>query len=378
LLLSLLCMTMVRNYGRCPEGVEMRNLITCLSVCVLSGATFADTWTVDDDGKADFDNIQAAINAASDGDEIIVYPGTYTSAAGEVVDMLGKEIWLQSSEGAGVTIIDGEDARRGVLCNSGETSNTIIEGFTITNGHNSDNGGGMFNYDSSPILTDCSFMNNTAPYGGGMYNNGSNSNPTLTNCTFIGNSADYGGGMHNSSSSSPTLTDCTFTGNTANNNGGGMYNVFDLSNLTLTYCTFTNNTAGNSGGGMFNNNNSPTLTNCTFESNSATNGGGGMFNYNNSNPTLTDTTVCGNTPDQIYSDEDSDSGWVDGGGNTITDDCSLCLADIALDDGQVNVHDLLSLIAVWGTTSPSADINFDGTVNVHDLLLLIAACGECE
>jgi len=344
---------------------------------LLTSTALADTWTVDDDGKADFDNIQAAINAASDGDEIIVYPGTYTSAAGEVVDMLGKEIWLHSSEGAGVTIIDGEDARRGVLCNSGETSNTIIEGFTITNGHNSDNGGGMFNYDSSPILTDCSFMNNTAPYGGGMYNNGSNSNPTLTNCTFIGNSADYGGGMHNSSSSSPTLTDCTFTGNTANNNGGGMYNVFDLSNLTLTYCTFTNNTAGNSGGGMFNNNNSPTLTNCTFESNSATNGGGGMFNYNNSNPTLTDTTVCGNTPDQIYSDEDSDSGWVDGGGNTITDDCSLCLADIALDDGQVNVHDLLSLIAVWGTTSPSADINFDGTVNVHDLLLLIAAWGAC-
>jgi hypothetical protein len=28
----------------------MKNLITCLSVCVLSGATFADTWTVDDDG----------------------------------------------------------------------------------------------------------------------------------------------------------------------------------------------------------------------------------------------------------------------------------------------------------------------------------------
>ena len=54
------------------KGWEMKNLITCLVVCVLSGFTFATTWTVDDDGKADFDNIQAAVDASSDGDEIIV------------------------------------------------------------------------------------------------------------------------------------------------------------------------------------------------------------------------------------------------------------------------------------------------------------------
>ena len=355
----------------------MKNLVTCLSVCVLSGVAFADTWTVDDDGKADFNNIQAAVDAASNGDEIIVMPGTYTGTGDEVVNMLGKEIWLHSSDGQEVTIIDGEGTRRGITCVNDETLNTAIEGFTITNGYASD-GGGMYNdYNSSPTLIDCTFTVNTAEGGwsggGGMYNR--ESNPTLINCTFTGNTTNYsGGGMYNTSNSSPVLTDCIFTGNTAYN-GGGMDNY--SSSPTLTYCTYTNNTAGNSGGGMFNNNNSPTLTNCTFESNSATNGGGGMFNYNNSNPTLTDTTVCGNTPDQIYSDEDSDSGWVDGGGNTITDDCSLCLADIALDDGQVNVHDLLSLIAVWGTTSPSADINFDGTVNVHDLLLLIAAWGAC-
>jgi len=38
----------------------------------LTSTALADTWTVDDDGKADFDNIQDAIDAASDGDEIIV------------------------------------------------------------------------------------------------------------------------------------------------------------------------------------------------------------------------------------------------------------------------------------------------------------------
>ncbi len=36
-----------------------------ISLCLTSTA-LATTWTVDDDGKADFDNIQAAIDAASD------------------------------------------------------------------------------------------------------------------------------------------------------------------------------------------------------------------------------------------------------------------------------------------------------------------------
>ncbi len=107
----------------------MKNLLTGLVIGALSSSAFATTWTVDDDGKADFDNIQAAVDAASDGDEIIVMPGTYTSTADEVVNMLGKEIWLHSSKGAEVTIIDGEQTRRGILCNSSETSNTIIEGF---------------------------------------------------------------------------------------------------------------------------------------------------------------------------------------------------------------------------------------------------------
>ena len=43
-------MTMVRKYGRCPEGVEMKNLITCLTVCVLSGAVLADTIPMESDG----------------------------------------------------------------------------------------------------------------------------------------------------------------------------------------------------------------------------------------------------------------------------------------------------------------------------------------
>jgi hypothetical protein len=39
---------------------------TLLISMFLTSAALADTWTVDDDGKADFENIQAAVDAASD------------------------------------------------------------------------------------------------------------------------------------------------------------------------------------------------------------------------------------------------------------------------------------------------------------------------
>ena len=55
-------------------------------------STCAEVITVDDDGKADFASIQAAIDYASDGDEILVAPGVYTGddQRPHVVDLLGK------------------------------------------------------------------------------------------------------------------------------------------------------------------------------------------------------------------------------------------------------------------------------------------------
>ena len=359
---------------------------TALISMFLTSTALADTWTVDDDGKADFPTIQYAVDAAVNGDEIIVAPGTYTSTADEVVDMRGKDIWLHSSKGAEVTIIDGEGVRRGFLCEypNWATSNTIIEGFTITNGYAYQNGGGMY-IDGTvdmPGPENCTFTANSANNSGEMRNFGF-SGPTLMDCIFTNNTCFHGhGGGLGILERSPTLTDCTFTGNTANS-GGGVGG--QAAHPTLTNCVFTGNTStaeSSGGGGMWNSWGNTTLTDCTFTGNTASNGGGIYTSWGNT--TLTNTTVCGNQVGQIYGE------WSDYGGNTVANVCPLkgtcCTNDICLDSEEE--VDCIHFGGEWlgeGTacednpcpTSCPGDINGDGQVNVNDLIILIAYWGAC-
>ena len=251
-----------------------------MAIAAFSGAAAADIINV----PGDFPTIQEAIDAAMDGDEVVVQPGTYN----ETINFLGKAITVRSSNGPQVTIIDAQQTGTVVTCNNGEGPDTVLDGFTVTGGEPS----GMRNVISSPTVTNCTFSGNTAfgggGDGGGMFN--VQSNPMVTNCTFSGNSADdRGGGVYNLVSSS-TVTNCAFSGNTADF-GGGMFNDF-VANPTVTHCTFSDNTADVRGGGMYNFVSTPTVTNCTFSGNSAADGAG-MAN-DNSNSTVTNCTFAGN------------------------------------------------------------------------------------
>jgi pectin methylesterase-like acyl-CoA thioesterase len=56
---------------------RLRALAAALAACALAPAAGAVVYTVDDDKPADFASIQAALNAASSGDEIVVRAGRY-------------------------------------------------------------------------------------------------------------------------------------------------------------------------------------------------------------------------------------------------------------------------------------------------------------
>jgi hypothetical protein len=194
----------------------------------------------------------------------------------------------------GVTVsasqIHGTNSKTVVTADNSITNTTVLDGFAVTAGNNTDtgDGGGMRNNGGGPVIANCTFAGNKANYnGGGMCNNNIFNQFVMTNCTFSGNTAhNNGGGMCNNGIFDQfVMTNCTFSGNTAFN-GGGMCNTNIVNPfVAMTNCTFAGNTASN-GGGMYNEASSHTVTNCTFSENTATTAGG-MYNMNASNPIIT-------------------------------------------------------------------------------------------
>ncbi|MFT5620801.1 MAG: hypothetical protein ACI9QR_001133 [Flavobacteriaceae bacterium] len=110
---------------------------------------------------------------------------------------------------------------------------------TLSNVVFSDNastfGGGMINNHSSPILMNVVFSANSAQNGGGMYNLQTTSLPSLTNVTFSANNASIqGGGMFNSNGT-PTLSNTVFYGNIAPSSKD-LHNMFG--SMVVEYCAF--------------------------------------------------------------------------------------------------------------------------------------------
>jgi hypothetical protein len=160
-----------------------------------------------------------------------------------------------------------------VVTSSSTDETAVLDGFTIIGGNANgsginDGGGGMYNSTGSPTIKYCKFIGNLADYGGGI-KSCSYSNPILINCIFRDNSAGImGGGVYEESSSGSMLINCLVSNNYAPY-GGGMYN--NDSNTVLVNCTFAWNLA-QSGGGLNIGLSNVVATNCIFWGNSDTDG----------------------------------------------------------------------------------------------------------
>jgi predicted outer membrane repeat protein len=177
-----------------------------------------------------------------------------------------------------------------VVTGSGTDVTAVLDGFTITAGNADgadgipwhEEGGGMNISKGSPLITNCTFINNSASDdGGGVYNVGTyglDDGPILTNCTFFRNAAASRGGGISYYHGSRKLVDCTFGNNWAAKGGGGMF--IRWSSPTLTNSTFIGNYADGAGGGAIRTmvlvGHTPEFTNCIFSGNSASTDGGAI------------------------------------------------------------------------------------------------------
>ncbi len=168
----------------------------------------------------------------------------------------------------------------GGIDNIDDATATIVDS-TISNNHadgdgvHSPLGGGIYSYNATVILANSSLNDNSAAYGGGLYNNSYNhpSLATITDSTIRGNTAlQGGGGIDNNNGAALTIAGSTISGNAAGN-GGGVHNYNGT--VRVVSSTISGNAAG-TGGGLANNNGALTITGSTIAGNSA-NDGGGLF-----------------------------------------------------------------------------------------------------
>jgi len=69
-----------------------------------------------------------------------------------------------------LTTIDCENHGRGFYFHTGEGADSVVDGFTITNGHAVwDYGGGIWCHSSSPTITGCTISGNSAEWSDGGF-----------------------------------------------------------------------------------------------------------------------------------------------------------------------------------------------------------------
>ncbi|MCB9857474.1 MAG: hypothetical protein H6818_17470 [Phycisphaerales bacterium] len=228
-----------------------------------------------------FTTIQSAIDAAVDGNLIAVFPNDCTEDGRwhENIDFLGKAIVLKSAglldpTVTGETIIDGDAAGPVVRFVNGESSFSVMDGFTITNGQSVDTqiGGGVRCVDSAPSIRRCVFRENVAYRGGGIGVRGGGT-IMIDSCRFMGNVAT-GDGIDGSAAyfeypGSPILFDCEFEqhGDVVVGINRFTQEFLDCSGIggcgLVISCEFRNNNAATLFRG-----NGATLVGCTFAENS--------------------------------------------------------------------------------------------------------------
>jgi predicted outer membrane repeat protein len=231
----------------------------------------------------DAPTIQAGIDAAVDGDVVVVDDGTYTGEGNRDLDFHGKAITVRSLNGPSSCTLNVQgavgDYHRGFIFQSGEGRDAVVEGFRIEDGFEYglplNGGAGIRCISSAPTIRNCVFYSNSSPRGSGIFLEGAS--PALVeDCTFDFNLG--GGAMYVSGASDGAeIRGCHFE----NNYGGPYAGAIELdADAIVAECRFENNHTSSDttpGGAISVSGNNAIISNCVFIHNSSELTGGALY-----------------------------------------------------------------------------------------------------
>lgn len=245
--------------------------VICILALTPASAEGADRFV-----PGQFATITEAIAASNDGDRVLVSAGTYE----EFVDFDGKAIEVIGVDGPNQTILEGASSFLSVAKIDAPEGTSRLEGFTLQNGFGVSCGvplticgGGVLILQSTAVVQDCIFVENTSSNGGALH--AQESAVTIIGCLFMNNFANQGAGVSIDGGSCQILQS-DFIDNTAYAWGGGLF-AGNEAEMTIDECNFTANSA-ESGGGFMMSGATGTMSNCLVDGNQAFDeGGGGLF-----------------------------------------------------------------------------------------------------
>ncbi len=262
----------------------MRRILTISAMAIIYFSTFV--WATVINIPTDYPTIQQGMNAAVNGDTVLVQPGTYVEninfnghniVLGSLFLTTGNTLYILS------TLIDGGNLDRVITIRNG-IAPTVV-GFSILGGYAS-HGAGIYISASNPIIANNHIVGNQAIAFGGAVHCDSNSSATFIKNKISGNWADWGGGGLYIEDCSPVLTQNNVIGNSTVAFGGGILCSYNANPLIINNI-FSGNTASFGGGFCCMFTSYPIIINTILWGDSAYTNGHEVFGDDASWPTFT-------------------------------------------------------------------------------------------
>jgi hypothetical protein len=287
-----------------------------------------------------YPTIQSAINAAVDGDVVVIAAGEFTESC--VVQ--GKSIAIRGA---------GMDA---TIWNAPKGSRCLWMPFL----------------DEKPLtVSDIQFAGFSMPYNAAAVDIESTGAHRVSRCRFS-SSGYFALEVFGPAS---IVEACEFVGNFGQALSMTVPQGTQPEIQTVRGCTFDSNQFQSGASAITVYNTILRVEGCRFIRNNFPTGNGIAIEVNTGQLLVANSEFCESSASPIT------GSWTDGGGNTfLSAACSTpCLADF-IADGTVNAADLGVMLNFWGTDGsgfPGVDLDNDGIVDAADLATLLSAWGPC-